>query len=340
MITVLVSFCAVLILLKIYFKLYGIVGSNQQKFTWSSDSSANASKWAVVTGASSGIGLAFSTQLARKGYNLMLISRNENKLSEAIKKIKADLKVKSHRQVEIRTLAVDFTRLDIYEAVANFVKAQENEIHVLVNNVGQCPPYPKLFTNESPADHDAMLHVNIFAATRMLQLILPSMVDREGGGRLVINVASIAARYLFPLSSIYAATKAYIGQLSECLALEYRNKGLTFATFYPSAVSTAMIHNAREDFFTVSAEKYVSSALDSIRTTSGVHWPGYYTHWLLEMVADGVALLTSREFVGTIIEHCSLGYQSLVRRMQTNKTDGLGNFNMWNALVQKDAKCE
>lgn len=333
MITLIFSFCAILILLKIYFKLYGTVGGNQRKFNWSSASSA--SQWAVVTGASSGIGLAFATQLAQKEYNLMLISRNESKLAKAKKKIEADLKVKSHRQVEIRTFATDFTCLDIYEAVASFVNVQKNDIRVLVNNVGQCPPYPKAFTDESPADHDAMLHVNVLAATRMLQLILPAMVDKEGGGRLVINVASIAARYLFPLSSLYAATKAYIGHLSECLALEYRGRGVTFATFYPSAVSTEMIHNAREDFFTVSAEKYVRSALASIGTTSGVHWSGYWTHALLEIVADAVALFTSREFVGTIIEHCSLGYQKLVRQMQADQTDGLGNFNMWNALVHR-----
>lgn len=343
MFTVIVSFCVLLILLKTYFKLCGPVlgGSNHQKFTWLVDGkdSGRQQQWAVITGASSGIGFQFSLQLARKGYHLMLISRSESKLAEAKKRIEADLKADG-RLVEIRTLAADFTRLDIYEAISSFVNLKKNDVRVLVNNVGQCPPYPKLFTDELPADHDAMLHVNVLAATRMLQLILPSMVERGGGGgRLVINVASIAARHLFPLSSIYAATKAYIGQLSECLALEYRNRGITFCTLYPSAVSTAMIHNAREDFMTVSAERYVSSALASIcSTTTGVHWTGYWTHSLVEGLANTIALATSREFVGTLIEHLSLGYGALVRQMQASKTDGLGNFNMWNALIQTSEK--
>ena len=90
---------------------------------------------------------------------------------------------------------------------------------------------------------------------------------------------------------------------------------------------------------TVSAERYVSSALASIcSTTTGVHWTGYWTHSLVEGLANTIALATSREFVGTLIEHLSLGYGALVRQMQASKTDGLGNFNMWNALIQTSEK--
>lgn len=276
----------------------------------------------------------FARQLAIKGYNLLLFSRSEEKLSNTRKRILAEVSTKNEASsIQIRTLAVDFTSPDIYEKIEKSLDASTNDIFILVNNVGICPPYPQYFTEEATGDHLNMIDVNIVSTTRMTQLVLPSMVSKGRG--LVVNVSSIAGRHLFALSSVYAATKAYVGQLSECLALEYRNSGITFCTLYPSAVSTKMIHNASQDWMTASPERYVGSVLTSIRHTHGEHWPGYWTHSLLEWTINLLGVFTGREFVCILIERCSLGYQALVKQMEAKNTDGVERFHMWNAFTKK-----
>ena len=125
--------------------------------------------------------------------------------------------------------------------------------------------------------------------------------------------------------------------MSECLALEYRNKGITFCTLYPSAVSTKMIHNANQDFMTVSPAEYVRSSLGSIRYRQSVHISGCMPHMMLESLVSVITFFTSKRTVGLLIELCSLGYKRLVIQMETNgnaKKKAEKPFHMWNVLTQ------
>ena len=132
------------------------------------------STWAVVTGSTDGIGLEYARQLAAKGYNLLLLSRNPAKLAKVADEIRA-----RHPDNKVKVLAVDFTRTDIWEPIANELKSLE-EIHVLVNNVGIVYPNerPEYFT-KIPNLHqfiDNIINVNIFACTRLTALVLPGII--------------------------------------------------------------------------------------------------------------------------------------------------------------------
>ena len=194
MLTTIIAICVVLFSVRIYLQLSHLW--NREPFVW-----LTGNQWAVVTGSSDGIGFEFARQLAIKGYHLMLISRNEHKLNDAKQKILSEV----NNSIQIRTLAVDFTSLDIYEKIDDFLNVHANEIYILANNVGTNYLYPNYFTNESTKEHLDLLLVNVIAATRMHELVLPSMLIKRRG--LVLNVSSITGRQLFSLNSIYSASK-------------------------------------------------------------------------------------------------------------------------------------
>lgn len=193
------------------------------RFEWVTE----GKQWAVVTGATDGIGYEFARQLARKGYNLMLLSRDPDKLQQTRLRLLASLSVdavlstssegksvsnidldsveQQTETVEIRTLAVDFSHLYIYKKVQQFIATERNDVFVLVNNVGMTPQVPDKFVVEDSVAHQELLNVNIVAMTKMLELVLPAMVRRKRG--LVINVASLAGAHLCPLMSTYSASK-------------------------------------------------------------------------------------------------------------------------------------
>ena len=132
--------------------------------------------WAVITGATDGIGLEFSRQLAAKDYNLLLLSRNPSKLT----KVKDEI-TGQYPNCEVRVLAVDFTRTDIYEDIERELKTLGN-IHVLVNNVGifypnSRPEYLTKVANTQSFITD-IINVNIIAGTRLTALVLPVMESK------------------------------------------------------------------------------------------------------------------------------------------------------------------
>ena len=157
--------------------------------------------WAVVTGATDGIGLEFARQLAGKGYNLLLLSRSPEKLNRVKNEIK-----EQHNKCEVRVLAIDFTSTEIYDRIEEEFKQLE-EIHVLVNNVGMVNEKPQYFAkfpklNEFISD---LINVNIIACTRLCALVLPRM-EVKGRG-IIINISSISGIYPIPFASLYSSTK-------------------------------------------------------------------------------------------------------------------------------------
>ncbi|CAG2181025.1 unnamed protein product, partial [Oppiella nova] len=138
--------------------------------------------WAVVTGCTDGIGLEYARQLASKGYNLLLISRNPNKLA------KVGHEIESTYRCRCRVLTIDFSLTDIYDAIEKEFKRLEEmdeEIHVLVNNVSICYPKerPEYFTEIPNLSQfiESIINVNINACTRLTALVLPRMVAKGRG---------------------------------------------------------------------------------------------------------------------------------------------------------------
>lgn len=204
-----------------------------------------AMKTALVTGASSGIGTAFATALAERGYNLVLVARSENKL----KQLAADLQ--STHNISAEAIPQDLTVPNAAATLFNHVTAKEIHIDLLINNAG-FGDYG-LFAESSLDKQLAMIQLNITALTALTHLFLSPMRETGAGG--IINLASIAAFQPLPYMSIYAATKAFVLNFSEAIWAENREAGVTVTCVCPGPTET--------EFFKVA--NFPDSAVESVQ---------------------------------------------------------------------------
>lgn len=183
-------------------------------------------KLAIVTGGSSGIGLAFAKILARDGYDLLLAARDEASLKQA-----SDELGKKH------DITADFVALDLSEDNAAYTlwqKAQGRPLDVLINNAGFGD-----YADVASADWsrlEAMIDLNIKTLTRLSQLAAISM--KEQGNGHILNVASIAAFFPGAKMATYYATKAYVLSFSEALSVELKGTGVTVTALCPGPTAT------------------------------------------------------------------------------------------------------
>jgi hypothetical protein len=191
-------------------------------------------KTALITGASGGIGYELAKLLARDGYDLVLVARNEAKLAQAANGLQKNSAISV--KVMAQDLAVPEAPLEIYQEL----KREDIEITVLVNNAG-FGAYG-LFRE---MDLEGMLHmiqVNITSLTHLTKLVLGDMLPKRAGK--ILNVASTAAFQPGPLMAVYYATKAYVLLLSEALANELRSSGITVTALCPGPTETGFQERA------------------------------------------------------------------------------------------------
>jgi 17beta-estradiol 17-dehydrogenase / very-long-chain 3-oxoacyl-CoA reductase len=229
-------------------------------------------KWAVITGSTDGIGKAYAFELARKGFDLLLISRNSEKLETVAKEIR-----EKYNSVEIRNIAFDFTNGNLKDYEAKLLsELRKIEIGVLVNNVGLSYEYPeRLHEIDGGIQRVADITViNTLPVTVLTAAVLPQMAKRHKG--VVINVASSAAYFPMAYWAIYTATKKYVTWLSDVLRKEYATSGVTIQTVCPMLVATNMSKVRRTSYFTPNAEQFAKAA---VRTIGNIgETTGYYTH--------------------------------------------------------------
>jgi len=214
--------------------------------------------WAVVTGGTNGIGKALAHQLAAKGVNLIIISRDNSKLKQTA----AELERKYN--VETKTLQVDFkdSCKEQYDNISKFL-SKFSDIGILINNVGMMHSLD-MFTeidDLSTACHD-MVNVNILAQLRMTQILLPVMKKNKKG--LILNISSISSFRPVPYMSIYGATKSFLNYFSQAIELENKTSGVEIMSIKPSFVITNMTFNKNGGFFFVSSEHFAKSALATV----------------------------------------------------------------------------
>jgi short-subunit dehydrogenase len=187
-----------------------------------------AGKWALVTGASAGIGWALAEQLAEKGANLVLTARR----TERLQKLAAGLAAKHGVKTEV--FAADLVRPEAPAEVYAFTADKGIEVELLVNNAGfGCYGYNHEIPESRLRD---MIQLNCSAVVHLTRLYVPGMVERRRGDVLI--VASTAAFQAVPFISAYAATKAFDLILAEGIAEEVRPFGVRVCALCPGSTNT------------------------------------------------------------------------------------------------------
>mmetsp|Transcript_7518 Transcript_7518/g.9067 ORF Transcript_7518/g.9067 Transcript_7518/m.9067 type:complete len:262 (+) Transcript_7518:197-982(+) len=195
-------------------------------------------KWAVITGATDGIGKAMSFEFAKKGMNILLISRTQSKLDLVAKEI-----VEKFPGVETETLAVDYSNFDDdkIEKVRSALEKLGGDFGVLVNNVGMSYDFPLYFHELTDQKTMDLLNLNVTSTTVMTRLALPIFLAKEGKKKgAIVNIGSYAGLYPSPLLAEYSAAKSYVEKLSNSLYYEYKDQGIDIQCHSPLYIVSKM----------------------------------------------------------------------------------------------------
>ena len=217
--------------------------------------------WAAVSGASEGIGRGYALELARRGLNVVLLSRSREKLEKVAREIR-----ETHGR-DALVVPVDFTRGQaVYETLRETL--DQLDIGLLVNNVGRSHKYAQYFLELDAQRARDIIELNCQAMVHMTHLLLPRMVDRGSGA--IINI-SYSSAHPQPLLGLYSSTKKFVNFFSEALSEEYSRHGILVQTVIPHFVSTEMT-KIRRNIFVPTGTNYSRSAVGTIgiqRTTYG-----------------------------------------------------------------------
>jgi hypothetical protein len=215
-------------------------------------------KWALVTGASAGIGVALATQLAAGGAHLVLTARRRERLEEL------SLKLSTAHGIQAEVFAADLAQLDAPEKLYGFVRQKGIALDLLINNAG-FGQYGELTQVETQRLLD-MVQVNCTAVVHLSRLFLPDMIARRRGDVLI--VASTAAFQAVPYISTYAATKAFDLFFAEGLAEEMKPHGIRVCALCPGSTESEFHAVAGQEQFTSkhpeTAEKVARTGLEAL----------------------------------------------------------------------------
>jgi short-subunit dehydrogenase len=208
---------------------------------------ARMNDWALITGASAGIGYELAKIFAADHFNLVLIARNEARLQ----KFADELRVQ--HGIEIKVLAKDLSLpnspTEIFDAL------RDTPISILVNNAGF--GWRGDFSKDDPQHSLDMMHVNMDSLVVLTRLFVEPMLTRRAGR--ILNVASTAAFQPGPFTNVYFASKAFVFSFSVALAEELAGTGVTVTTLCPGSTRTefferANMKNFRRDFAMMDAD--------------------------------------------------------------------------------------
>ncbi|GAM88251.1 hypothetical protein ANO11243_062840 [Dothideomycetidae sp. 11243] len=242
--------------------------------------------WAIVTGASEGIGKEYALQLAAKGFNILLVSRTQSKLDDVAQQIKA-----KHASIQTQTFAIDFSA-PTEDAYAKLGKAIEAlDVAVLINNVGQSHSIPVPFSLTPVPELEAIIRINCLATLRMTQLVVPGMQLRKRG--LILTMASFGGILPTPLLATYSGSKAFLQHWSSALSAELASSGVRVQLVQSYLVTGAMSKIKRPSSTIPTPRDFVRAALakigrsggaQGIVATSSPYWSHAVLHWFLLQV--------------------------------------------------------
>ncbi len=188
-----------------------------------------AQKWAVITGASAGIGEATAVQLAQAGFNLILVARRK----ERLEKLQKALQEKFH--TEVLTATVDVSKSEQVQAFVGQFRSQLEQLQVLVNNAGLAKG-TTAFQDADTKDWDVTIDTNVKGLLYFARAVLPFFVANKQGH--IVNLGSVAGRWVYPGGAVYCASKFAVRAISEGLRLDLLGKNIRVTNIEPGMVET------------------------------------------------------------------------------------------------------
>lgn len=228
---------------------------------------------ALVTGASSGLGLEYARQLAPRVETLILVARREKLLEEIATDLVAEF---SHLQVKV--FASDLVDDTGRNHLINALSQAELYPDCLINNAGM-GDYGEFRTSEW-SKTEQMIRLNMEALTHLTHALLPGLMARRGA---IVNVSSLASVLPIPDFAVYAASKAYVTSFSEALRLELRDQGVRVLAVCPGPIKTGFGEVARrspksklpvQEAFYVRADKVVRDSITALLLNRPRIYPG------------------------------------------------------------------
>lgn len=242
---------------------------------------AYADRWALITGASSGIGAEFARRLAAHGMHLVLTARRK----ELLEKLADELHTRHGTKTEI--IIGDLTDPAEPQRLCDAISAKGIQIELLINNAGF--GWVSTVDEAEVSRMKQLVQLNIASVTELTFLLLPAMLLRGHGG--IINVSSVAAFQPVAYMPVYAASKAFVLHFSEALWAECRDRGVTVTALCPGTTQTDFFDVAnvpgwlkKHEFST--PEQVVKSALKALERRKQIAIPG----WRNRLIAFSVRM--------------------------------------------------
>jgi uncharacterized protein len=190
--------------------------------------------FALITGASKGIGKSIAEILASRGYDLLLVARSADLLE------KMSGEIKSTTNQNCQWLALDLSENQSADKVYDWCKSNQFNVAVLVNNAGYGLSGP--FEKYSAREHEEMLQVNIVTLTKLTRLFLPDLLKQPAA--YILNIGSSASYQAVPLLSAYAASKSYVLSFSRGLYQELKKTSVSVTCICPGPTDTNFVNRA------------------------------------------------------------------------------------------------
>ncbi|MCL2041624.1 MAG: SDR family NAD(P)-dependent oxidoreductase [Bacteroidales bacterium] len=189
-------------------------------------------KTALITGAASGIGFAFADNLARQGYDLLIVDIQEDKITQVAEQLK------NTYHINIHTLALDLSTTDAPETIHAFCRENNIAIHILISNAGRF-----LFDAITDVENDAynaFLQLHLNTPAKLCKLFGDDMKRRREG--YILTMSSLSAWMPYPYLSLYASTKRFLRTFSRAIHFEFSPYNVGVTTVCPGAVDTGLFN--------------------------------------------------------------------------------------------------
>jgi len=233
--------------------------------------------YAFVTGASDGIGKAFCFSLAKRGFNIILAARNENKLKQVAQEIK-----EKYPSVDTRVVVANFVEVEkpgFFENITNQIK--DLDVSLLINNVGV--GHSHYLTKLSEAQLKELITVNCVPTTILSRNFVERFVARDKKSCL-ITLSSISVDFPLPAFQTYGATKAFLDYFTQATSLEYPQ--IDCLSVRPGLVDTNMTKHSSQRYAPITPEQCAEATLEKVGYESVTY--GHWKHRVLATVSGAI----------------------------------------------------